>query len=113
MNYMYDILLNFNPQLFEVFEWDINDTITHIRKIPLFKVSNITLHDFINNKIILSDSFLKTIYQKTEYYEKGKIKKLDCAFLITDGKLVIAVESGKCINYCSSEASEDCFASSR
>ena len=34
MNYIYDILLNFKNKLYDFYDWNINDDITHIRKIP-------------------------------------------------------------------------------
>ena len=40
MNYIYDILLNFQNEYYDFFEWNTNDQITHIKKIPIIKVSN-------------------------------------------------------------------------
>jgi hypothetical protein len=73
MNYLYDILLNFNSKLFESFEWNVNDQITHIRKIPIFKVKSNILMDLLNNKVKLSTSFLSRIYKKTDYFIRNKI----------------------------------------
>ena len=40
MTYIYDILLNFKEELIEFYDWNKNDNIIHIRKIPLLKISN-------------------------------------------------------------------------
>ena len=39
MNYIYDIYLNLNETLYDFFDWNKNDKLTHIKKIPVFKVS--------------------------------------------------------------------------
>ena len=92
MNYIYDIFLNFNNYLYDVYEWNKNDNIIHVRKIPLFRVDNKTMCDFINNKIELSLEFLSKIYNKTELFSKNK--NIDYSFLISDGNDVIAVKAG-------------------
>ena len=35
MNYIYDILINFNENLYDFYDWNLNDQIDHIRKIPV------------------------------------------------------------------------------
>ena len=47
MVYIYDILLNFNKNLIEYFEWDDKDSIKYVKKIALFKVSSKVIDDFI------------------------------------------------------------------
>ena len=39
MTYIYDILLNFKDELIEFYDWNKNDNIIHIRKIPLLKIT--------------------------------------------------------------------------
>ena len=87
MNYIYDILLNFNNIPYDIFEWNKDDKILHIRKIPLIKLSTIDLSNLVNKKVIIDKEFLIKIYKRTEQYNK---KVLDYAFLATDGKMVIA-----------------------
>lgn len=93
MNYIYDIFLNFNNYLYDVYEWNKNDNIIHVRKIPLFRVDSKTMCDFINNKIELSLEFLSKIYNKTELFSKNK--NIDYSFLISDGNDVIAFCNNK------------------
>ena len=87
MNYIYDILLNFNNIPYDIFEWNKDDKILHIRKIPLIKLSTIDLSNLVNKKVIIDKEFLIKIYKRTEQYNK---KVLDYSFLATDGKMVIA-----------------------
>lgn len=94
MNYIYDIFLNFNDALYDIYEWNKNDNIIHIRKIPLFKVDKKTMCDFINNKIELTNDFLCKIYKKTEVFTKNKIDNINYCFLISDGNDAIAYKLG-------------------
>ena len=87
MNYIYDILLNFNNIPYDIFEWNKDDKILHIRKIPLIKLSTFDLSNLVNKKVKIDNEFLIKIYKRTEQYNK---KVLDYAFLTTDGKMVIA-----------------------
>ena len=68
MNYIYDILLNFNNQAYDIFEWNKEDKITHIRKIPLIKIKYEDLYNLLNKKIKFSEDFLTKIYQKNGKY---------------------------------------------
>ena len=92
MNYIYDILVNFQNELYENFEWNIDDNITHIRKIPLFKVKTEDLLNFYNNKVQFSKEFLNKIYNKTEIFMNKKIIQINYACLLSDGSEVIAVK---------------------
>lgn len=87
MNYIYDILLNFNNIPYDIFEWNKDDKILHIRKIPLIKLSTFDLSNLVNKKVKIDNEFLIKIYKRTEQYNK---KVLDYSFLATDGKMVIA-----------------------
>ena len=40
MKYIYDIELNFNNKYYEFYEWEKKDNITHINKIPYYKITN-------------------------------------------------------------------------
>lgn len=94
MNYIYDIFLNFNNVLYDIYEWNRNDNIIHIRKIPLFKVDKKTMCDFITKKVELSNEFLSKIYKKTEVFGKNKIDNINYCFLISDGIDAIAIKLG-------------------
>lgn len=68
MKYIYDIVLNFNKQYFNFFEWNINDNIINIRKIPIFKISDKFYFDIKNYSIKLDTDFVKSIENQTLLY---------------------------------------------
>lgn len=92
MNIVYDLFLNFEEIAFDFFEWNKQDTIDHIKKIPLFRVSTKTLQDFVYKSIQVEEVFLKEIYNMTEKYDLGR---LEYACLFSDGKASIALEFAK------------------
>lgn len=96
MNYMYDVLLNFNDFPYDIFEWNKDDKINHIRKIPLFKLKTADLSNLINKNVRLDNDFLNKIYIKTELYNK---KNLDYAFIATDGKIAFAFSYNTKLKY--------------
>ena len=70
MNYIYDILINFQPVLYDFYEWNLNDNIEHIRKVPMFRVTEKDLNEIRDYKIQLDRDILVKIYKKN-----GKIYK--------------------------------------
>ncbi len=90
MIFIYDILLNFNNDLYEFYEWNKNDIILHIKRIPLIKVNTELIYDLVNKKIKINDSLLNLIYNKTELFNrKNKYIKYSC--LLSDGYKVIGI----------------------
>lgn len=98
MIYIYDILLNFQKDIYEYYEWSKDDTITHIKRIKLFKISSLQMEDLFNYDIKFSNSFLELIYNTTEVYRKTNMMY---AALFTDGYRTLAVNinsNGKSIS---------------
>lgn len=95
MNYIYDILLNFNTSFYNFYDWNKKDKIEHIRKIPIFRVDEKTFEDFINYEIKLEENFMEKIQNKTEIFIGRKIKYKTYSFLITNLKKTIAIEVKK------------------
>lgn len=91
MNYIYDILLNFKPVLYDFYEWNKEDEITHIRKIPIVKVESSVLKDIKNYKIKASLPFLEKYRNKTEKFTRKGVETIDCCLIFTDGKEEIAI----------------------
>lgn len=91
MNYIYDIILNFNEEIYDFYDWNQNDVIYHIRRIPFYKVNSIMLHDVKNSIIKFDQSFLKEINNKTEIFTNKGIRNLEYSFLLTDGLEVIGI----------------------
>lgn len=92
MNYIYDILLNFNNEYYEFYDWNNDDKLTHIRKIPIFKVNDEVLKNIIFNEVIISDDLVKRIKSKTEVFSKNYIDILDYACLLCNDKKVVAIK---------------------
>ena len=89
MNYVYDILLNFNERFYDFYDWNVRDLIDHMRKIPIFKVSKNVLEDFLNYDIKIEKEFLDKVQDKAEIFWGRKVKNISYAFLLTDCKKVI------------------------
>ena len=92
MIYIYDILLNFSDdsRLLEFYEWDKKDGLTHIKKIPLFKISSIDMENIIHSKFKVDNEFLEKINNKTMIYKSKKNMKY--AALFCDLNRAVAVE---------------------
>jgi len=96
MNYIYDILINFNYELFDFYDWNKDDNIIHIRKIPIFKINKEEFIDFLKYKIQLNKKFLKKIENKTEVFQKNGVKNLDYSVLLTTNEDIIALKLNNC-----------------
>ncbi|MCM1052392.1 MAG: DUF3603 family protein [Ruminococcus sp.] len=93
MNYFYDIILNWNEEIFyDFYEWNDNDPLELIKKIPLFRVKPKVLNDLMTNKVMVNEEFLKQIKDKTLTGDKSIVNKIPYAALITDNKSAIALE---------------------
>lgn len=91
MNYIYDILLNYKNVPYDFFEWNTSDNITHIRKIPIIKVSANTLMDIRDYEVKLDDAWLECIKKKTEIFHNKSIRFIEEACLLSDGTNVLAI----------------------
>ena len=91
MTYIYDILLNFNEDFYEFYEWEKGDKIYHVKKIPIFKVDTKVIEDLTNKKIEFFENFLNIIQNKTEVFDNRKVKSLKYACLLTDSYKVIGI----------------------
>lgn len=92
MTYIYDVLLNFTDEnrLIEFFEWTDTDSLEHIKKIPVIRISSKQLHELINNQVKVEKEFLEKIKSSTIAYKKTK--NLEYAVLVSDINKVIALE---------------------
>ena len=89
MNYIYDVVLNFFDyfEAYDFYEWDKNDCITIVQRIPIIRISSEQMEEISYHQIHLSSDFLERIENHTI---------TDCniyrySFLITDLKRVIAL----------------------
>ena len=91
MTYVYDLLLNFQPQMYEFYEWNKDDKIYHIKRINLVKISSSSYNELLDNNIKLCDDFLLTIFNKCQYFENRNVESLPYAILLTDTYRVMGV----------------------
>lgn len=84
MTYIYDIILNFQKNYYQFFEWKTNDKITNYSKIPLYHVSDKDILNLKDNNVKVKFDFIKKI--KNDNKTKQKI-----ICIISNGKIAIAV----------------------
>ena len=90
MTYIYDVTLNFNEILYDFFEWNNSDNLIHVRKIPIFKVSNDTFLNVLMYEVQISDDVLNKLKDKTDTY--GKKTKSFTSCLIRNEDNIIALK---------------------
>lgn len=94
MTHIYDLLLNWTDinKVYDFYEWEINDDLEHVKKIPLFKVTKEDYINILNSDIIVDQNFLELIKNHTEIYTNKKTLKVIYATLLTDGIRTFAIE---------------------
>lgn len=84
MNYIYDIVLNFQKHYCNFFEWKREDKVYNIRKIPLYRVRSDILDSFKYDDVNISLEFLDVI-------KSDSIKSMRIMCLLSDGNMAIGV----------------------
>lgn len=107
MNYVYDILVNFNENLYEFYDWNLNDNILHIRRIPIFKIESFKLNEIKNNVVKFNDDFLENVKNRSEFFCGRGIKVIKYAFLLTDGIDIIGINIENKMKYTSLQIDEE------
>lgn len=95
MNYIYDIIVNFNTYAFDFYDWNKEDKLTHIRKIPVCKVKVGVLNQINEYEVIFDTSFLELIKDKTEIFTNKNTKTICYSCLLCDGMNVLAIKIEK------------------
>ena len=91
MNYVYDILSNFNQELYDFYDWDKNDNFTHLRKVPSFRVSKEDLVDLMFKKVKIKGNLLKLIKDKTQVFTKEGVDVIEYCFIVSDSVNALGV----------------------
>lgn len=90
MNYVYDILTNFNEVLYDFYEWEKKDNITHIKKIPIIKIDKNDFNKLVSYQFQIDNDYLKKIKNKTEIWSNRNNDNYYS--LITNGTDIIGIE---------------------
>ncbi len=101
MKYIYDIVLNFNDKYYDFYEWNSDDKIINIKKIPLYRVSkedylSMKYNDVvINNKI--EDMFLitNTIEVMGILLKKSRVIKRSSLLLDEEDEILDSIHNMK------------------
>ena len=91
MKNIYDILVNFKKIPYEFYEWNKEDDVKHVKKMPSIKVSDSTLYDIFYNDTVVSKNFLDQIKDKTEIFFGRTIKKVKYACLIYNDDVALSI----------------------
>ena len=89
MNYYYEIKLNFNDNIYYFYEWNENDKLENIKKIPVIKIKTKLLKNIITNDFKITNIFLEHISNKTTCKNNSTIKN---ACIFCDTRNAIAIE---------------------
>lgn len=91
MNYIFDVCLNFNKELYDFYEWDFNDKVEFFLKIPIFRIEDEIIDNFIFHDIKVSNLFLKKIYNKSQKYYKNIVKNNKYSCILSSNTKCIAI----------------------
>ena len=89
MNYIYDIILNFNEEFYDFYEWKSNDNVINVRKIPVLKVDENTYISLRNNKVQVSMETIDSLKKNFSLYNEKIEGNIIC--LITNGMSAFGV----------------------
>ena len=89
MNYIYDIILNFNEEFYDFYEWKSNDNVINVRKIPVLKVDENTYVSLRNNKVQVSMETIDSLKKNFSLYNEKIEGNIIC--LITNGMSAFGV----------------------
>ena len=95
MNYIYDVLLNFQKEYYDFFEWNQNDNIYHMRKLPILKITKKELDEIKNNIVKFDNNTLNIINSKSERFKKNAISKLKYIFIVGNDHECLAIKLNK------------------
>lgn len=95
MIYIYDLLVNFNENLIDFYDWEESDIYEHIRKCFLIKVTTNDYYNILTNNIKLGSNHLLEIKNKTQKFSGRNTINIEYALTITDGENAIIIKFDK------------------
>lgn len=85
MIYAYDILVNLNEDLIDFYDWKSTDELTHIRRVPLFKVNDKTYFDLLYKRVRIDEDVMLIIKEKTQVFTSKSLETITYAASFTNG----------------------------
>lgn len=98
MIYAYDLLVNESNLIHDFYDWMEKDKLLHIRRIPLFKVSDKTYIDLLCKKIRIDKEFLSLIKDKTQVFMPTNVDTISYACVFTNGVNALYINFDKGVN---------------
>lgn len=98
MNYIYDVILNFQKEYYDFYEWNKDDNIYHMRKTPILKINNHQFLEIKNNIVKFDENTLKLFNTKNaiaERFKQSNINKLKYTFILCSEQDAIAIKLNK------------------
>ena len=78
-------------EIYDFFEWNYDDKITHIRKIPVFRINPNDFLKIKNSSFRINNDFKEKIHNKTECFNQRKVTTIEYACLFTNAIEVVAI----------------------
>ncbi len=95
MNYYYDLILNLEDKHISFYEWEENDNLEYIEKIPVHRITENDMLKILQNHIKVNEDFLELLKNKTLLKTNGIINVINYATILTDTKTTLAIEFDK------------------
>ena len=98
MNYIYDVVLNFQNEYYDFYEWNKTDNIHHMRKIPILKINNQKFTEIKNHIVKFDEKSIKYLNNKNasaEKFKQNNITKMKYTFIICSDQEAMAIKLNK------------------
>ena len=96
MNYIYDVILDFQKEYYDFYEWNKNDNIFHMRKIPILKINEKKFNEIKNNIVQISKATTKLYNFKTaERFKQNNITKMKYTIIISTENQAMGIKINK------------------
>lgn len=97
MNYIYDVVLNLQKEYYDFYEWNQNDNIFHMRKIPIIKINKKQLLEIKTHLIKFNGETLKYFNTKihAERFKENNITKLKSILILSAKNFALAIKFNK------------------
>ena len=97
MNYIYDVVLNLQKEYYDFYEWNQNDNIFHMRKIPIIKINKKQLLEIKNHLIKFNGETLKYFNTKiyAERFKENNITKIKSILILSAENFALSIKLNK------------------